>query len=244
MIRSDYMALTRIDYAFGQGEPRGELSAVNPNGLPGSLLMAGASGGSSSIKAEVALRLALQRFTNTALDLFSGELERSSDSNLELIESSFREANRAVFKFANRRDREWFNSSLAAVLIDGSSACAGRIGRGSVYLYRGGELFSFFAINPVPTESTPRGFFLGSDRLVSVDLASVPMRESDLIVLLSEPIDPVQEGELSLFLQGLSAGSEDLAVKVVEGLVRRNGNLAFCQAASIGPDVIYLKKAV
>lgn len=193
------MVFSKIYYnAFAGNRVKAEQSsflAVNPNLELGSVLFVGSCAERAAIGGQVASKLALQHFLIGAQDsLKNSNSELSNiESSLSALEAAFRTANSAVYDFGHKLSAGGrMAASLVSVFIRGGLIAAGRVGHGVAYLSRKGEVFPFFS----PKPSDQDIIAIGSNSIVSVELASVPAEEGDVVLIFSEPIPAAEEQEL------------------------------------------------
>ncbi|MCB0331309.1 MAG: protein phosphatase 2C domain-containing protein, partial [Bdellovibrionales bacterium] len=175
----------------------------NPTSKPGTAVLAGSCAAHESIGSQVACRLALEHFSTSLLQYFDHEgADLTGDEfGLQALEAAFREANRNVYSFGHSLAAGGRMAAVFVALIylvddkGNGSFCVGRVGNGSAYLFRDGELFPFFEQSSGDSDPNT-GNFLGANSLVSVDLANVPVEASDRVFLFSEPLDAMGEHEL------------------------------------------------
>ena len=110
---------------------------------------------------------------------------------------------------------------------------------GAAYLVRGGEVFPFFERS---AGSVQEKDCVGANAMVEVELASIPLQESDCIVALSEPLSVEQERRLPSLVSGAEAGI-DVSAHVVAGLALET-EPAFTLVARVGPRAVYLDEVV
>lgn len=175
----------------------------NPIGKPGCTVMAGSSAAHNSLGSQVACRLALEHFSQALLDYFSRHdpTQQQDDCSVAAIENAFREANQSVYRFGHSLAA---GGRLAAVFMSlvyiptadgGASFCVGRVGNGAAYLLRDGSLFPFFEGGP-EGENQESENYLGTNSLVSVDIANVPVEPGDRVFLFSEPLSLLAVSDL------------------------------------------------
>ena len=147
-------------------------------------------------------------------------------------------------------------ASVISVFIREGFISAGRVGKGVAYLARNGEVFPFFSQRPADQEAVT----VGSNSIVSVELASVPAEAGDVVLVFSDPIPAGEESDLgyvvSLLLpkfdqldEDISPGSaikasEKIDGKACERLTQQifgDKTPAFASIMAFGPDVIFLE---
>lgn len=186
---------------------------------------------------------------------------------LRLVEEAFRAANHSVYQFGHKLAAGGrLAASLIGVVIEDGVIAAGRVGLGNAYLCRDMEVFPFFEThagispesqgadtlsgNPSVPEGLPIDGFVGTQSLVSVELASVPLHPRDVVFLSAEALDSHGERELYGVLedygfievpearprQRSAFGCE----KIVQALYPNSEMLPFAMIAVVGPEAFYL----
>ncbi|MBX7136985.1 MAG: protein phosphatase 2C domain-containing protein [Oligoflexia bacterium] len=245
------MSSTHLDCHFYRGKEASldtsSYVALNPWCKPGSLVIGGACAARSNIGGQVACRLSLEHFVDGVFEHLplSGNGHGSQggkEQSLEVLESAFRKANTSVYNFGHKlaAGGRMAASLLGLVVADGIIA-AGRVGSGSAYLYRGGELFPFFEHQPEGASESPAEGFVGSNSLVSVELASVPAQDGDLLLVFSSTVGTEQEEGISKSLQRISQDPFSSAEFALNCLIPELGSMAFAVAAHLGPSAVYLR---
>ena len=156
------MALTRLDCHTFRGEqaPKEVSSfvAINPHLQPARAVFAGSSAIRDSVGSQVAYRLALDYFIQGVEECFTEKgLGASSLSAEELtvkvVEDAFRVANTSVYSFGHKLSAGGrMAATLLGVVIDQGRLATGRVGYGSVYLFRNRQLYPFFEPPPGDVE--------------------------------------------------------------------------------------------
>jgi len=253
------MSLTRLDCHFyrspGSSIDTSSFVALNPARKPGSLVVASASAIRESIGSQVACRLSLEHFVDGALEYFESSLDhiaeppsfskssngtihhaRHSEASLDVLETAFRKANNSVYNFGHKLAAGGrMAASLLGLVIEESSIAAGRVGAGSAFLYRDGQLFPFFDPDPELTS----GNYVGANSLVSVELASVSVKGSDIILIFSQPLGVMQQSLLVDMLETMDFASGNPCA-LLSKRIFEEAELSFAMAARIGPEAIYL----
>lgn len=236
------MSITRIDCHIFPGDNKNSSHvALNPKGQAGSVVLAYAQALRADISSQVACKLGLENFVDAVLDFYELRTESSSDQirkseiSVEVLESAFGQANRSVYEFGHKLAAGGrMAASMLGFVIEDDVIAAGRVGKGNVYLYRAGELSPFFI------EQKDASSCIGTNSLVSVELSSIGIHESDKLLLISENCSERQE------LAILKVLSEQSSNKVVQDLlescfVECDPFIMICE---IGPKSIYLKERV
>lgn len=236
--------------------------AFNPAQMPGSLVMAGARAVKDSIGSQVACRLSLEHFTGGVLNFFEEQPAQSSADNsrdisdespksLAVLEAAFRNANTSVYSFGHKLAAGGrMAASLIGLVLEDRVIAAGRVGGGSAYLYRGGELFPFFEKQKDKEEHKAGDDFVGANSLVSVELASVPVEAQDVLIVFSNYLTPDEEDALSVIShelfseQNFAKPGNNPCQKLVKLLFTEPENVPFVLLTQVGPETIYLADAV
>jgi len=200
---------------------------------------------------QVACKLALEHFVTGVLDFFESCTSTAPDPrpgdseiSLEVLEAAFKSANASVYQFGHSLSAGGrMSASLLGIVIQDRTVAAARVGAGSAYLCRNGDLFPFFEPNISETEPPPTASddaLVGAQSLVAVDLASVPIQAGDALLVFSERLDDRQERLLALqFSEDWSAKTVTLS-SCVNKLFPVSSKVQFAMTAVIGPDSIYL----
>ncbi len=284
-LESFSMAITRIDCSFYSGDwSSGESSsylALNPQNVPGSLVVAGSCAVRESIGSQVASKLALQHFVEGVCQYFSKEKQAAAEEKdalsadgvielakptneaaLEVLEVAFRNSNSSVYEFGHRLAAGGrMAASLISLVFLNNVIAAGRVGPGSAYLCRAGEIFPFF--EAPPQNESPHNqlleAYVGSNSMVSVELASVPLAPLDVVLMFSSSLDVYQERELSAAILEVDTGFSPAGYctllpnhrgkynpsrELVKNLFADPTSLSFAAMVSIGPDTIYLSDVI
>lgn len=247
------MTYTRIDCNFFRGNDLGEntsfFSALNPTRRPGSLVAAGSSAARDSLGGQVACKLGLENFIDGVLGYFDGqELKRTradGDISLEVLETAFKRANSSVYEFGHRLAAGGrMAASLLGLVIEDNTVAAGRVGYGSAYLVREGDIYCFFEQGSEREIESGKTSFIGSNSLVAVELASIPVQAGDKIAMFSTFLDDEREKDLKGFLQTADFEEENPCNDLVQYLFPDVIDLSYAMLASVGPNTIYLKEII
>lgn len=247
------MSFTRIDSHFYRGDAASydtsSFTALNPNQQPGSFVAAGAMAARESLGGQVACKLALEHFVDGVLGYFDGREPRSKredgEISLEVLETAFRKANSSVYQFGHSLAAGGrMAASLIGLVIEHSTISVGRVGYGSAYLVRGGESFPFFEPPVMENLTKNRGAFIGSNSLVPVELASVPIEEGDSILVFSDFLEVEKEQGLGMFLSDYDWNEGQPCKDLCQYLFPDMVDLSFAMIARVGPDTIYLSKVL
>ncbi len=267
------MALTRLDCFFHKGssvtEESSSFVALNPRTRPGEMVWAGSCAARVSLGNQVACKLALQHFVDGVLEYLDSPDDTAgsdqTESCLRVLESAFKNANSSVYSFGHKLAAGGrMAASLLGLVIEDNSIAVGRVGAASAYLARRGELFPFF--EPPDPEAAPEAL-VGSQSMVSVELASVPIEEGDLIFAFSREISSSLERQLleeveniASSLDGMVFGSGGLPKsqgqfqneqgnwknpcdRIIRQLYPSGNEPEFAMMIVIGPKTIYLQQA-
>lgn len=255
------MSLTRIDCFVHRGAAAGLDSSsfvvVNPRRRPASVVVACSGAVAHRLGSQVAYKLALEHFVDGVLDFYEGRgaevaahavgapavaasVTEPSEVSVEVLEAAFKRANRSVYEFGHKLAAGGrLAASLLGVVIEEEIVAAGRVARGAAYLVRSGEVFPFFdrGVGSVQEKDC-----VGANAMVEVELASIPLQESDCVIALSEVLSVEHEKQLPLLVSRAEAG-QDLAAHLVSGLALPT-EPAFTLVARIGPRAVYLEEVV
>jgi hypothetical protein len=266
------MALTRIDCHLYRGEKAAHdvssFIAFNPEMAPSRMVFAGASAARDSLGSQVAFRLALDYFLKGVEDSYTVQAStpqqtKSEESVVKVLEDAFRSANSSVYSFGHKLSAGGrMAASLLGVAIQDGRIATGRVGFGSVYLFRKNQLYPFFdapegEIDKVGDAqefpdifSTRKYSFLGTNSLVDVEMASVELQGDDVICAFSRPLTSLNETLLFESLEALIAdgfpllAQEDPAARLCHDVFTEPETLSYALIASVGPDVIYCASPV
>ncbi|MCB0320116.1 MAG: protein phosphatase 2C domain-containing protein [Bdellovibrionales bacterium] len=227
-------------------------TVFNPTGRPGSLALAGSCAARASVGGQVACRLALEHFSRSLLDYYAShpeeesvDAEEPSGFHQRALETAFRDANQSVYSFghslaAGGRLGALF---LALVLRDGCFV-SGRVGGGSAYLFREGELYSFFE-TPTRTTVEDEENFLGSRSVVAVDIANVPAEPGDQVYVFSEGLTPSGENELASLLEEFTTDRvKNPVAQVCRFLFEAPSALGFGFGLYLGQNALFLPSSL
>jgi len=260
------MAFTRFDCQFYRGSSsRGDtssFSSFSPVNEPGTLIFAGSVASKDSIGSQVACKLALEHFLSGA----AGSIEKSikkiavgenkgalkngeqgkkgeSDGNLEkasrALEDAFKNANNSVYQFGHKLSAGGrLSTSLMGLVISDGQVAVGRVGTGSTYLCRGSHVFPFF--EPGGKAGGNPGSAVGSNSLVSVELASVSLEEFDKLLILPQEIGASKQSMLLKLLE-----KEDVTCsEVCEEVFSDFEEIPFAFLLACGPATTYLGRSL
>ena len=223
----------RIDYHFSPYKEGVSSVAFTPRSSPGALIVAIASKAREALGGVVASRLALEHFSE-------GALEGWSDSDgPKSLEEGFRNANRAVFDFGARLSAGGrLAASLIAVAVDRNEIALARAGRGGAYLFREGQIFPFFEEEVLAHPDDPvLGIYVGAQPKITVQTSAIPCGSRDTVLLLSRTLssDEIERIEDAL----------DLAGNKQEAYLRKLiTQFEFGMSFTIVSDVVYLSVPV
>jgi len=270
------MPITHLDLSFYRspelGAEAASYVAFNPRRVPGSLVMAGSCAVRDSIGSQVACKLALQYFVEGVMRCFEGgtpkdgltvqgnrdtDADNADEASLKVLEEAFKNANNSVYNFGHQLAAGGrMAASLLGLVIEGDMIAVGRVGEGSAYLGRFGELFPFFEAREVQSPAQLLDAFVGSHSMVSVELASVAPSEADILFVCSRVLDQFKERELASLLHKLEwederktfglGGSQavrrsNLCAHLIRQLFPAGEEIAYAMVVLLGPDTIFLK---
>ncbi len=260
------MPLTRLDCHIYRG-PKASLdhsayTAINPNSQPGSLVVGLSSVLRGGLGSQVACKLSLEHYLESVLNFF-GENQRVDQTSVEgeqlilrlsdrdelslrALETAFKNANKGVYDFGHKLAAGGkLAASLLGVVIINSTVATARVGNGSVYLYRGEELFPFFVEKdggsalPLLAEAA-----IGSNSLVNVELASVDVEPGDSLIVISERISKAEELAISQDLSNKVFSFANPAQFIAKKLFPAVDNLAMVMCIKFGAEAIYLGEPI
>lgn len=271
------MPITRLDCDIFRGATtRSEASAfvaLNPLIKPAQVVFAGSTAVVQGVGSQVAYRLAIDYFVQGVLDnlsllsasatLPSGADPSDEERVVNLLEAAFRVANSSVYNFGHKLAAGGrMAASLLGFIIDNGRFAAARVGQGSVYLFRGNQLFPFFSSEGIDrsivgdidefgdTLPAQRNAFVGSHSIIDVDVASVALEPGDYIASFSRPLTSLNETLLFQHLevvgaQGLPARQNSgAAEQLCLDVFTQADTIAFGCLIALGPDGIYCSKRV
>lgn len=268
------MSLTRLDCDIFRGrEVVADASAYvafNPVLRPSQLIFAGSTAVVQGLGSQVAYRLAIDYFLKGVEDYYQGlgaagsEVVDTGDeeSAVRVLEEAFRVANASVYGFGHKLAAGGrMAASLLAFMIEGRKFAAARVGQGSIYLFRGNQLFPFFSsegvdravvgdVDEFSEVLSQRQAYLGSHSIIDVEVASVALNPGDVVVAFSRPLTTLNE---TLLFQHLEVVMGDafpdsqppgLAEQLCVDVFTQPDTLSFACVAALGPEVIYCSKVV
>lgn len=266
------MALTRLDCHLFRGDRAGNdissFVALNPLLEPSRMVFAGSSAARDSLGSQVAYRLAIDYFVKGVEDFYSTrpssvEGSKGEEGVIKALEEAFRCANSSVYSFGHKLSAGGkMAASLLAVVIEHGRLATGRVGFGSVYLFRNNQLYPFFEAPEgeadkvgdaleFPDEVVTRKYsFVGSNSLLDVELASVELQGEDVICAFSRPLTSLNETLLYECLENLRSEGfplerqQGIADRLCHDVFTEPDTLSFAFVAGVGPDVIYCSRAV
>lgn len=202
---------------------RAAVVALNPESKPGCLVLAGSSAVRDSVGSQVACKLGIEHFVEGVLDFFKDRDSAHSDDSqpnrelsVKVLEAAYRRANRSVYEFGHKLSAGGrMSASLLGVVIEDDVVVAGRVGLGGAYLFRNKELYPFFDQSAL--QKRPKSE-LGVNSLVAVELASIRAAESDIIVLFSCELSPLEEDNLKSCLVNKRDFSDSLSAELAQSV--------------------------
>jgi hypothetical protein len=263
------MGLTRLDCHLFRGEKAAHdvssYVALNPNAEPSRLVFAGSSAARESLGSQVAYKLAVDYFVSGIQSYYESKARefKGEDRVVKALEEAFRSANSSVYSFGHKLSAGGrMAASLLGVVIEDGRIATGRVGFGSVYLFRKNQLYPFFEAPEGESEkvgdasefpddmATRRYAFVGSHSLVDVELASVELQGEDIVCAFSRPLTSLNETLLFEGLEALRAEGFPLE-RIPEAAARLCGDvftepetLSYAMIAAVGPEALYCARAV
>ena len=251
------MSLTHINCNIFRGSAAttdtSSYVALNPRGCPGSLVLSVSTAAKDSISSQVACKLGLEHFVDGVLDYYENNfpeqdkqsVENTRSISLEVLETAFKKANTSVYQFAHKLAAGGrMASTLMGVVLEDKIIAAGKVGPGNVFLFRKGELFPFFENNQSPRGDIAHETLIGAHSFVSVELASVPAEEGDRIIVFPFTVKDDEKAELKKLLTSSDSLPEDISAYICKHIFPDVYKIPFGACAEIGPDTIYLARAV
>ncbi len=223
--------------------------SFNPHCSPGNLVIAGARAVKQSIGSQVACKLSLEHFVEGILDYFSGNFSDEdfveAEPSLRALEAAFKRANKSVYSFGHSLAAGGrMAAAFIGLVLEEETIASGRVGNGSAYLYRAGELFPFFDSADEATQEHQEGY-LGTQSLVSVELASVAIEPGDVLYVFSQELSESEEAELISLSQDMDFNSPGNPIsEICRFLFDSPDDVAFATLTRVGPETIYLDNVV
>lgn len=263
---------TRLDCSvFRGGSAATELSsfvALNPLLRPAQMVFAGSAAIKDSVGSQVAYRLALDYFVSGVERHYgsaaaAGLALGTEDGVAAVLEEAFRSANSSVYTFGHKLAAGGkMAASLLGVVIEGGRLATARVGFGSVYLFRSGELFPFFEApeggeskvgdaQEQPDEYQSRlKAFIGANAMVDVELASVVLQPEDIVCAFSRPLTTLNETLMFEFLDALTIDAQrprsnaDIAERLCYEAFTEPDTLSYAMVACVGPQAAFCSQVV
>jgi hypothetical protein len=190
------MKFSKIDISLFSGSKvaseQASFNCLNPLAKAGSLLFLGASAERAALGGQVAAKLALSKFIEGFFT--SATTDMQGEENVNVIELAYNKANSGVYEFGHKLSAGGrMSASVVSVFINGGCIYASRVGQGQAYLSRDSQAFPFFSNHQQGQDFQT----LGSNSLVSVEIATVDLQPGDVIFILSEPLKTEDEAEIS-----------------------------------------------
>jgi hypothetical protein len=267
------MAFTRLDCHIFRGEKAATDSssfvAVNPLMVPSRMVFAGSSAARGSIGSQVAYRLAIDYFmkgvetslgltTTVAAEVGARNGSGDDDRAVKVLEEAFRVANTSVYSFGHKLSAGGrMAASLLGLLVEDGRLATGRVGFGSVYLFRNNQLYPFFEgpegeldrigdAQEFPDDFASRKYsFIGANALVDVEVASVELQGDDIICAFSRPLTNLNETLLFESLESMRSNSllsqkqGEPALRLCTEIFTEPDTVSYALVAAVGPDSIY-----
>lgn len=266
------MALTRLDCHLFRGDRAAHdvssFVALNPEMEPSRMVFAGSSAARESLGSQVAYKLAIDYFVSGLEASYAAASKNPSATKgeemvVKILEDAFRSANSSVYSFGHKLSAGGrMAAALLGLAIHDGRLATGRVGFGSVYLFRKNQLYPFFEAPDGETEkigdarefpddfATRKYSFIGTNSLVDVEMASVELQGEDVICAFSRPLTSLNETLLFESLEALIADGfplnqqEDAAARLCHDVFTEPETLSYALLASVGPDVIYCARPV
>ena len=261
------MRLTRLDCHLFRGEKAAHdvssFVALNPLAYPSRLVFAGSSAARESLGSQVAYKLAIDYFVSGIQTYFAdqGGGAQGEEKVVKALEEAFRSANSSVYSFGHKLSAGGrMAASLLGVVIEDGRLATGRVGFGSVYLFRKNQLYPFFETpegegdkvgdaNEFPDDfATRRYAFVGSNSLIDVELASVELQGEDVVCAFSRPLTSLNETLLFEALESLRSDGfpleklPDVADRLCRDVFTDPDSLSYGLVAAVGPDALYCRR--
>lgn len=239
------MSFTRIDSHFLRGPAASSDASsyvgLNPRGIPGSFVAAGASAVRKSVGGQVACKLSIEHFVEAMLSYFDNQPASGQHPSVEALEVAFKRANTSVYEFGHKLAAGGrMAASLIALVVEDEMIGVGRVGQGSAYLIRSGEVLPFLESVEEEYGDPAVGKYVGTQSLVSAELANVPIQEHDVVLLFSEMLDAARERELVKHAPAVEWGAQAERAAFARRIFAGRDDYAFIIATQIGPRAIYL----
>lgn len=246
------MALTRIDcQIFRDIQSTAENSlytVLNPARQPGSLVAVGTVAARDNLGGQVACKLALEHFVEAILDSSAvasstvDSVHQAEDRCVGIIEEAFRRANTSVYEFGHKLAAGGrMAASLIGFYLRERVVAVGRAGNVSAYLLRGAEVCPFFSD---ASNGEKNSGFVGENSVVTVELSSIDVRAHDQIVVFSAILSETQRETLAQYAFRAEVARAVDIESLSRALFGADKPLAFVLQAQVGPEVIYLNKAM
>lgn len=120
--------------------------------------------------------------------------EPEGEEHVALLESAFNKANTGVYELGHKLSAGGrMSTSILAILVSENCIYAAKVGHGQAYLIRSGQSFPFFALE----ESGKVPQTLGTNSIVSVEIATVDLSAGDTIAIFSDELKEQDQNELA-----------------------------------------------
>jgi len=182
---------------------------------PSPLVVGCFEGGKAGIGSQIAVRMSREACVRVAL-------ECQSQEGLDIVRNVLSEANQQVYQYGHRMAAGGQIAARGVVgVFDGDKMYLGQVGSFGHYLWRNNALHPFYE----PAKDEQEGVltrFIGANAKVLVDLASVNLKNGDLVISTTLAAGAELEATIKELLQ------EQKSVRV---LSRRLANLGFAAKA-------------
>ena len=245
------MSITKVDSHLYRGPKAStdtsSYSLFNPAQRPGGFVCGVASVVQGGLGSRVACKLALEHFVEGVSDYYQSDLDQSSDINEQVdgslnatvLEQAFREANTSVYDFSHKiSSGGQLSASMLGVVAQDDYISVGKVGVGSAYLVRDGELYPFFE------EADDAQAHIGANASASLQISTIPVEGDDLFVIISETLKPFEEVMLGEIASMYDDIKESPASYFAKKLFPTLKDLPLLMLARFGPQAVFLKKAV
>ncbi len=146
-----------------------------------------------SISSQIAVKLSYEAIIEAAFSVVdSGNTNGSTAEHpsLEIVQEAFKAANQRVYQYAHRMLSGGKVSAHALIVsFDGRRVTIGQVGSYESILWRDGRLLRFHETSEEVKENRAGMLerFIGANAQILVDLASVRVKDTDIIVVTSLP---------------------------------------------------------
>lgn len=251
------MGFTRLDCHFFRGkratQDGSSFVALNPYQTPGTLVAASSCATRVTIGSQVACKLSLEHFVDGVLEhvgqssvLALGDPgPERRDSSVEILEAAFKRANTTVYNFGHKLAAGGrMSASLIGIVVLENMIAAGRVGKGGAYLFRDDDVFAFFEPPKEQDEIKEQESLVGANSVISVELASVPLREGDGVFVIEAGVTPALEETLREISKAIKWDGVNPCELIVRRLFPDADEIPFAMLVRVGPETIYLTEVI